>query len=209
MIQMYIQKRHGNHQRTACGYVIAGEMFSWFKKEYSRCQDSILVMDDDIYLLGDIAKEQQEWIDKGYDRVHYSVCGMYSTTTGRYIETLWPASKTGAGFSLSPDIWKCGRVKSVNCWMPYFYQSLPEHNVKHIPEVKIIHLIHGENLENSDATMQKTVEQGFAVEKDCPVSNLLKGVIGLAQHNLPIKNNYFNYGGPNENQFNDSEKPGL
>lgn len=147
-----------------------GEMFVWFRNEYKNIRDDILIMDDDIFILSDIVKEQVEWIKRGYDRIHYSVCGMYSTTTNRYIETNWSAAKTGAGFSISKNIWIRGRVKPNNDWMAYYYISLPEHNLKHIPTVQIIHLIHGENMDNTDSIMDKAIVQGIAIEKNCPVS---------------------------------------
>jgi len=121
------------------------DAFNWFRINCPYHED-LFLMDDDIYLKKDVVADVEYWLQKGFDRVMYTMSGMYDVKGNRYAITKWLSHKIGGAWGMSKDIWRLEKWGSykVDAMLSYF-KRLPEHNVKLIPKADIIHLLHGKN----------------------------------------------------------------
>jgi len=126
----------------------AADCFNWYV-DNCEIDDDIFLMDDDIYLKGDSCAECKGWIEKGFDKVVYTMTNLYDVQGGETCSILWRATRVGGAWAMSKDLWRQAKFadKSIEAMFIYFHR-LPDHNVKKIIQPNITHLIHNHNVVN-------------------------------------------------------------
>lgn len=122
------------------------DCFNWFV-DNCEIEDDLFLMDDDIYLHGDLTADCKSWIDKGFDRVVYTMAYLHDLRSHKTALTQWEAKRVGGAWAISKDLWQCAKWndRAIDAMLPYF-NKLPAHNLKMIPTPRITHLIHAENV---------------------------------------------------------------
>ena len=142
------------------------DAFNWFRLNFQK-DDHLFLMDDDIYLKGDSAKELEKWIEAGWDRVVYTRTKFFDCSTGQTHVGNWRVRNIGGGWAISKDIWRLEPwpERPVDAMLRYF-NDLPCHDVKQIPIPKITHLIHDQNV-----VLKRTPRMAFDTPNDAKVVN--------------------------------------
>lgn len=153
------------------------DAFNWFRRNFQKTDD-LFLMDDDIYLKGDSAKEMQYWIGAGWDRVIYSRTHFFDVITGETAAGNWKPRNVGGAWAISRELWRLCEWpdRPVDAMLRYF-NDLPCHNLKQIPVPNITHLIHDKNV-----VLRRTPRMKFDIPNDSRLVNeVLKFEIGKDQ----------------------------